>query len=63
MSFGDVFVSAFSDHLASWRKLKKRAAGGSREAFLEVLNSVPDVEPEAATWYQSVPSSDWASLA
>ena len=46
MSVGDVFASAFSDHLASWRRLKKRAARGSREAFLKVLDSVPDVEPE-----------------
>ena len=46
MSVGDIFASALSDHLAIWRRLKKRAAVGSREAFLKVLDAVPDVEPE-----------------
>jgi hypothetical protein len=42
----DVFASALADHLAIWRKLQARAARGSREEFLKVLDLVPDVDPE-----------------
>ncbi|MBV9267637.1 MAG: hypothetical protein JO061_15825 [Acidobacteriaceae bacterium] len=46
MSVREVFASALSDHLLSWRRLNNRAARGSRDAFLRVLDSVPDIEPE-----------------
>jgi len=42
----ELFASAFSEQLANWRRLQERAARGSREDFLRVLDRVPDVEPE-----------------
>ncbi|MEI7787407.1 MAG: toxin-antitoxin system HicB family antitoxin [Chlorobiaceae bacterium] len=33
--------------LSAIEYLEKRAKRGSRERFLEILNNVPDVEPEA----------------
>jgi hypothetical protein len=42
----EVVSSAFAEHLAAWERLKKRAAKGSRDAFLRVLDKAPDVEPE-----------------
>ncbi|HWQ26298.1 MAG TPA: toxin-antitoxin system HicB family antitoxin [Chlorobaculum sp.] len=33
--------------LSAVEYLEKRAKSGSREKFLEILNKVPDVEPEA----------------
>jgi hypothetical protein len=46
LSVDDVISSAFAEQLAAWERLKQRAARGSRESFLAVLNKVPDVEPE-----------------
>jgi hypothetical protein len=46
LSVDDVVSSAFADQLAAWARLKQRAARGSRESFLAVLDKVPDVEPE-----------------
>jgi hypothetical protein len=41
-----VIASAFAEHLAAWERLKKRGAKGRRDAFVRVLEKVPDVEPE-----------------
>ncbi|MGH9342244.1 MAG: toxin-antitoxin system HicB family antitoxin [Terriglobia bacterium] len=41
-----VFASAFAEHIATWQRLRERAARGNREKFLAVLDEVPDVEPE-----------------
>ena len=38
--------SSFAEQLAAWERVKQRAARGSRESVLAVLNKVPDVEPE-----------------
>ena len=46
LSVDDVISSAFAEQLAAWERLKQRAARGSREHFLAVLDKVPDVEPE-----------------
>jgi hypothetical protein len=46
LSVDDVVSSAFAGQLAAWERLKQRAARGSRETFLVVLDKVPDVEPE-----------------
>ena len=46
VSVGEVFASAFLDQLTAWERLKQRAARGSRDRFLAVLEKVPDVEPE-----------------
>ena len=46
VSVDEVFASAFAQQLALWETLQQRAARGNREAFLQVLNKVPDVEPE-----------------
>lgn len=45
VSVDEVFASAFTEHLAAWERLKRRAALGNREEFLAVLDKVPDVEP------------------
>ena len=45
LSVDDVISSAFAEQLAAWERLKQRAARGSRESFLAVLDKVPDVEP------------------
>lgn len=45
ISVDEVFASALAEHLAAWERLKRRAAAGSREEFLAVLDKVPDVEP------------------
>jgi hypothetical protein len=42
----EVFVSAFVEQLAAWDRLKQKAAAGSRDKFLSVLDKVPDVDPE-----------------
>ncbi len=42
----DVIASAFAEQVASWERLKQRAARGSRETFLKVLDHAADVEPE-----------------
>jgi hypothetical protein len=46
VSVDDVISSAFAQQMAGWERLRRRAARGSREAFLRVLDNVPDVEPE-----------------
>jgi hypothetical protein len=46
VSVDEVFASAFVEQLAAWERLKQRAARGSREKFLAVLDGVPDAEPE-----------------
>jgi len=46
VSVDEVFASAFVDQLAAWERLQQRAARGSREKFLAVLDKVPDTEPE-----------------
>ncbi len=46
VSLDELFASAFTEHLASWERLRKRATKGDREKFLAVLDKVPDVEPE-----------------
>jgi hypothetical protein len=46
VSVGDVISSAFAEQMAAWERLKRKAAQGNREAFLKVLDKVPDVEPE-----------------
>jgi hypothetical protein len=46
VSVDEVISSAFAEQLAAWKRLKERATGGNREAFLGVLEKVPDVEPE-----------------
>ena len=43
----EVFISAFAEQLASWQRLRERAARGSREKYFAVLNNVPDVEPDS----------------
>jgi len=46
LSVDDVITSAFAQQMAAWERLTRRAARGSREAFLRVMDKVPDVEPE-----------------
>jgi hypothetical protein len=46
VSVDEVFAFAFAEQLAAWERLQKRAARGSREKFLAVLDGVPDTEPE-----------------
>ena len=46
LSVDDVVAAAFAEQLAAWERLNRRAARGSRESFLAVLDKVPDVEPE-----------------
>ena len=46
LSIDEVISSAFAEHLIAWEKLKERAARGNRDAFLRVLDKVPDVDPE-----------------
>ncbi len=45
-SVDHVIASAFAEQMAAFERLKAWAARGSREAFLRVLDKVPDVEPE-----------------
>jgi hypothetical protein len=46
VSVDEVFASAFAEQLSAWERLQQRAARGTREKFLAVLDKVPDVEPE-----------------
>jgi predicted ATPase len=41
----ELFTSAFEERLREFERLKERAALGSREKFLAVLDKVPHVEP------------------
>jgi len=45
-SVEEVLLSPFADHIRNWQRFQQRAARGSREHFLTVLDKVPDVEPE-----------------
>jgi len=45
ISVDQVFASAFAEHWAAWKRLKRRAALGNREEFLAVLDKVLDLEP------------------
>jgi hypothetical protein len=40
-----LFASAFEERLLEFERLKRRAARGSREKFLRVMDKVPDVAP------------------
>jgi hypothetical protein len=46
LSVDEVIASAFTEQLAAWERLKQRAERGRRDAFVRVLDKVPDVEPE-----------------
>jgi hypothetical protein len=46
VSVDEVFASAFAEHLSAWERLQQRAARGTRDKFLSVLDRVPDVEPD-----------------
>jgi hypothetical protein len=46
LSVDEVISSAFAEQLAAFERLKQRAARGRRDAFVKVLEKVPDVEPE-----------------
>jgi hypothetical protein len=46
VSVDEVVASAFAEQLAVWERLEQRAARGDRKKFLNVLDKVPDVEPE-----------------
>jgi hypothetical protein len=46
LSIDDVISSAFAEQLAAWERLKQRAARGQQDAFLKLLDKVPDVEAE-----------------
>ena len=46
LSVDDVISSAFAEQLAAWKRLKQRAARGSKEKFLSVVDKVPDVDAE-----------------
>ncbi len=46
LSVDEVIASAFAEQLASWERLKQRAARGRRDAFVSVLDKVADVDPE-----------------
>jgi hypothetical protein len=43
----EVFASAFIDQQAARARLAQRAAPGSRENFLAVLDKAPDIDPAA----------------
>ena len=46
MSVADVFATACAEHIAAWERLETRAKRGDRAKFLQVLERVPDVEPD-----------------
>jgi len=46
LSVDEVIASAFAEYLTAWKRLKRRAAGGNRDAFVRVLEKVPDVVSE-----------------
>ena len=45
VSFSDVIASALSEYFAARDRLKRKASGATREAFLEALDNAPDIEP------------------
>ena len=46
VSVDEVFASAFIEQLSAWERLQARAARGDRKKFLDVLDKIPDVDPE-----------------
>jgi len=46
VSVDEVFASVFAEHVAAWQRLRQRASQGDSEAFLAVLDKVPDVESD-----------------
>ena len=46
LSVDEVISLAFAEQLAALKRLKQRAARGRQDAFVKVLDKVPDVEPE-----------------
>jgi hypothetical protein len=46
ISVEELLLSTLAEHVRSLDTLKQRAARGSREHFVAVLDKVPDVEPE-----------------
>lgn len=46
MSVDELIASALAEYVASWERLRRRAARGDREQFTAVLDRVPDVEAE-----------------
>lgn len=45
VSVDQVVASVFAEHLASWERLKQRAARGDRGRFRAVLDKAPAAEP------------------
>ena len=45
VSVEELFASAFEERILEFDRLKERAARGSYEKFLKVMDKVPDVEP------------------
>jgi hypothetical protein len=46
VSVDEVFASAFTEQLSAWKRLQRRADGGTHEKFLAALDKVPDVDPD-----------------
>jgi hypothetical protein len=46
VSVDEVIASAFAQQMSAWDGLRVKAARGSREKFLAVLDKAPDVEPD-----------------
>jgi len=45
VSVNEVIASAFAQQMSAWERLRQKAARGSREKFLAVLDKAPDVDP------------------
>ncbi|MBV9156048.1 MAG: hypothetical protein JO097_07280 [Acidobacteriaceae bacterium] len=45
VSIEELFASAFEERVVEFERLKERAARGSYEKFLRVMDKVPDVQP------------------
>jgi hypothetical protein len=45
VSIEELFASAFEDRILEFERLKERAARGSYEKFLKVMDKVPAIEP------------------
>jgi hypothetical protein len=46
VSVDEVIASAFAQQMSAWEGLRQKAARGSRERFLAVLDRVPDLRAE-----------------
>ena len=46
VSVDEIIASAFAQQMSAWEGLRQKAARGSREKFLAVLDKAPDVEPD-----------------